>query len=132
MNSYGYDYYVPNDSMDINDSFYLETIKPYNKIENFDNDIDDMINTNNDSQYNSIIEKKDKVCNQLYNSYNKCKYIINRQFNEIKSLNNQLYFFYIFLFVSIVVILFQRGNINNLQHMIYMLHYNQPIIQKKY
>lgn len=127
MNSYGYDYYIPNDSLEFDDSYYLETVKPYNKIENFDNDIEYLLSNEDEkniSVYKSLLEKKNDLCNVIYNRYNKCKQLVQKQFEENKMLNNQIYMFYIFLFIAIMVIIFQRININNLQQIIYLLKYN--------
>lgn len=59
MNAYGYDYYTPNENLYFDETSYLETIKPLDKIENFENEVNNLVNDDN-SLYKTMLEKKIK------------------------------------------------------------------------
>jgi hypothetical protein len=130
MNSYGYDYYVPNDALYFDDSTYLESLKPLNKIENFENDVEELINEEsiNDTSNNmltNIIEKKNKICNMIYDNLQKCHKSLKYKSYELHQIQSQIFLLYILLIFSIIFIFYQRMNINNLNQLIYILKYNK-------
>jgi hypothetical protein len=129
MNSYGYDYYVPNDALYFDNTPYLETIKPVNKIENFENDIEELLNEesdkSNNSMLNTIIEKKNKFCNMIYDNLQKCNKTLQYKSYELQQIQSQLFLLYLLLIFSIIFIFYQRMNINNLNQLIYILKYNK-------
>ena len=132
MNSYGYDYYVPNDALYFDDTTYLESLKPLNKIENFDNDIEELLNDDSDNKsnnmLNTIIEKKNKMCNMIYENLQKCQQTLKYKSYELNQIQSQIFLVYILLVFSIIFIFYQRMNINNLNQLIYILKYNKSNI----
>lgn len=50
MNSYGYDYYTPNENLYFDETAYLDAVKPEKKIENFTNDINSLLNDDEESE----------------------------------------------------------------------------------
>ena len=56
MNSFGYDYYTPNESLYFDESTYAEQIKPLDKIENFSNEIDSILE-NDYTKEQDILQK---------------------------------------------------------------------------
>ena len=63
--------------------------------------------------------------NELFNKLNnKCKYyhyILKQKSKEIFEKNNQLFMFYILLFISILIIIYQKITIQNMSNLIYIL-----------
>lgn len=132
--SYGYDtFQFTNDTFD--ELFYLESIKPLTKIENFDNIIDNVIQNNKNIEGSidnteSNLFLKNKYIDSLNENKNlsmacdKYKKIINYKYDENHYLKNQLYIFYILIFISILVIVSQKISSNNLKQIIYILKLN--------
>ncbi len=131
MNSfgnYGYDFYQPNDSLYFDEYSYLDSIRPLNKIENFENDPDlEKLLNDDTSALEKICKKKDEFCQMLKRKYNECAFLLNKKNSELASANGQIVFLYILLIVAIFFILSQRSNINNLQQMIYFLKWDKPV-----
>jgi hypothetical protein len=133
MNAYGYDYYTPNDSLYFDESSYIETIKPLDKIENFENDIDRLLNDDKDeSLLQKLCEKKNAFCNLLQQKYKECVSNIQQKNNELLNLNSHMFLMYFLLVFSIIFIFYQRININNLNQMICFMQWNlknsKPIV----
>lgn len=128
MNPYGYDYYVPNDTLYFDNTTYIDTLKPLNKVENFENDVNDLLNDpafQNTDVVKKQLDKKTQICNIIYENFQKCKSALNIKNYEYKQLSNQIFLLYILLIFSILFIFYQRMSINNLYQMIYILKYNQ-------
>lgn len=127
---YGYDSFrFEDDSFD--EAFYLESVKPLTNVENFDNVIDDLVQN---KSYTENTESNIFLKNKYIESLNSTKYlgascdkykkIINHKYNENYYLTNQLYVFYVLLFISILVIISQKISCNNLKQIIYILKLN--------
>lgn len=128
MNSYGYDYYVSNDNMLFDETAYLETLKPLNKIENFENDVDTLLNDqsiHNQDILKKELNKKTNICNMIYENFQKCRSALNIKNYEFQQISNQLFLVYILLIFSIIFIFYQRISINNLNQIIYILKFNK-------
>jgi hypothetical protein len=131
---YGYDSFTfEDDSFD--ESFYLESVRPLTSVENFDNAIDDLIQNKEfteNSESNMFLKKKYietlNSTKYLSTTCDKYKKIINFKYDENYYLKNQLYIFYILLFVSILVIASQKISCNNLRQVIYILKLNSKSI----
>jgi hypothetical protein len=125
MNAYGYDYYIPNDNLYFDESSYIETIKPLDKIENFENDIDSLLNDNKDeSMLQKLCEKKNAFCNLLQQKYKECMSSLQRKNYELNYYHNHVFLLYILLIFSIIFIFYQRMSINSLNQLIYILKWN--------
>jgi hypothetical protein len=131
---YGYDSFkFDDDSFD--ESFYLESVKPLTSVENFDNVVDDLIQN---KDFTESTESNMFLKNKYIETLNSTKYlsatcdkykkIINFKYDENYYLKNQLYIFYILLFVSILVIASQKISCNNLRQIIYILKLNNKNI----
>jgi hypothetical protein len=131
---YGYDSFkFVDDSFD--ESFYLESVRPLTNIENFDNVVDDLIQN---KEFTESTESNMFLKNKYIETLNSTKYlsatcdkykkIINLKYDENCYLKNQLYIFYILLFVSILVIASQKISCNNLKQIIYILKLNSKSI----
>lgn len=127
---YGYDSFQFEDNS-FDESFYLESIKPLTNVENFDNVIDDLVqgrsNTENTESNMFLKNKYIETLNStkyLSASCDKLKKIISHKYDENYYLKNQLYIFYILLFISILVIISQKISCNNLKQIIYILKLN--------
>lgn len=75
MNSFGYDYYTPNEHLYFDELSYTEQIKPLDKIENFSNDIDSLFDTDTNKEKDilqKICDQKDQYCNILKQKYKEC------------------------------------------------------------
>jgi hypothetical protein len=131
---YGYDSFkFVDDSFD--ESFYLESVRPLTNIENFDNVVDDLIQN---KEFTESTESNMFLKNKYIETLNSTKYlsatcdkykkIINLKYDENYYLKNQLYIFYILLFVSILVIASQKISCNNLKQIIYILKLNSKSI----
>ena len=131
---YGYDSFkFEDDSFD--ESFYLESVKPLTNIENFDNVVDDLMQNKEfteSTESNMFLKKKYietlNSTKYLSSTCDKYKKIINFKYDENYYLKNQLYIFYILLFVSILVIASQKISCNNLKQIIYILKLNSKSI----
>lgn len=132
MNSFGYDYYTYNDYYNYDDNPYAEQIKPMDKIENFSNEIDSMLNTNDQSALQKAYSQTDYYCKALQQKYKDCVMALRQKTYEMQSNDNTIFLLYILLIFSIVFIFYQRMTISNLQQLIYILKWNSPsIIEKK-
>lgn len=128
--SYGYDsFHFEDNSFD--ESFYLESVKPLANIENFDNVIDNLVQNKeytSNTESNMFLKNKYidtlNTTKHLSSSCDKYKKIIKYKYDENYYLNNQLYIFYVLLFISILVIIFQKISCNNLKQIIYILKLN--------
>ena len=126
---YGYDSFNFEDES-FDESFYLESMKPLNNVENFDNLIDDLVKNRPVESTESNLFLKDKYIGTLNtnkylsSSCDKYKKIINHKYDENFYLKNQLYIFYVLLFISILVIISQKISCNNLKQIIYILKLN--------
>ncbi len=126
MNAYGYDYYVPNDNLYYDETSYLETIKPLDKIENFENEVDNLINDNEQTSImQNIIDKKNKLCNVLYNNFKKCQNHMKYKHYELQQAHSHIFFLYILLIFSIVCIFYQKMSIDNLTKIIEIIKSNK-------
>lgn len=127
MNSYGYDIYVPNEEIYLDDTSYLETISPLNKIDNFENKVNELLNEEKEgssdktSTLEKIINKKNILCQQLYENVVNCKNVVNYKSHKLEQSQNQIFFLYILLFFSTILIFYQKLNINNLNNFIMLL-----------
>lgn len=128
--AYGYDAFNFEDDF-FDESFYLESMKPLTNVENFDNVINDLVHDNTQTtNTESNIFLKNKYIDSLNEgrylslSCNKYKKIIDHKYEENYYLKNQLHIFYILLFISILVIISQKINCNNLKQLIYILKLN--------
>jgi len=121
MNAYGYDYYTPNENLYFDETSYLETIKPLDKIENFENEVNDLVNDDNSSLYQTMLEKKNKVCNMVYDNFQKCHKAFKYKQFELQQAHSQIFLLYVFLIFSIIFIFYQRMDINNLNQLVYIL-----------
>lgn len=127
---YGYDSFNFEDNS-FDESFYLESIKPLTNVENFDNLVDDLIqnNTCTDSTESNIFLKNKYIDTLNSTKYlsatcDKYKKIISLKYDENYYLKNQLFIFYILIFISIMVIISQKISCNNLKQLIYILKIN--------
>lgn len=136
MNSFGYDYFIPNESLYFDESLYNEHIKPLDKIENFSNDIDIILDNdlNKEKDYlQRLCDQKDKYCSFLNKKYKECLSHIQQKNNELNYYNNHILFLYILLIFAIIFIFYQRININSLNQLIYIIKWNikNNILEKK-
>jgi hypothetical protein len=117
---FGYDYYL---TPEYDESYYIETIKPMQNKEKFNNLVDNIIN--NDEEDITVLQnkcnQKESMCNTLVHHCNKYKQIIYGKSMELKNVNMQLFLFYILLFVAVFIILYQRVNVANMKQLIYIL-----------
>ncbi len=126
MNSYGYDYYVPNDNLYYDETSYLESIKPLDKIENFENDINDLVNdTTSNNMIDDIIDKKNKLCQNIYSNLKKCQYTLRQKSYELQQSSSHIFILYVLLIFAIVFVFYQKMKISNLINYIYILKYNR-------
>jgi hypothetical protein len=134
MNPYGYDYFVPNDALYFDETSYLETIKPLNKVENFQNEIDLMVNDEEENENGSFLqkalEKKDILCNQLYDNFKRCTNMIKYKNHQMQQMHQQLFIFYVLFIFAILFIFYQRININSLNTLIYLLKRDNKTLSK--
>lgn len=122
---YGYDFYVPNNDQYINNMNYIETMKPLDTIENFENDVNNLLQDNDEkSILQKIYTKKENLCNTLQNKFNMCMQQLKHKHMELNYYHNHVFFLYIILLFSILFIFYQRININNLHQLIYILKLN--------
>ena len=137
MNSYGYDYYISNDNSYTDETPYLDTLKPLNQIENFENDVESLLNDpnlqNNEALINNEalkknLDKKTNICNIIYDNFQKCKSALQIKNYEFQQMSNQIFLLYILLIFAVMFIFYQKININNLYQMIYILKYNKKNI----
>jgi len=141
MNDYGYDYYTSNDSIGFDESYYTEMTKPLFKKESFDNMIDSIIDFNihdvqlnakkSETEKNNMNSENDDLKNRLLNTSNhftqtcgKYKHLLKQKYHETMQLNNQLTMFYLLLFISILLIIYQKMSINNLKQLVYIMRIN--------
>lgn len=127
---YGYDSFQFEDNS-FDESFYLESIKPLTNVENFDNLIDDLIqnkSSTENTESNMFLKNKYietlSATKYLSSSCDKYKKILKHTYDENYYLKNQLYVFYVLLFISILVIMSQKISCNNLKQIIYILKLN--------
>lgn len=131
---YGYDSFkFEDDSFD--ESFYLESVKPLNNVENFDNLVNGLIQDNSctDSTESNIFLKNKYIDTLNATKYlsatcDKYKKIISYKYDENYYLKNQLFIFYILIFISILVVVSQKISCNNLKQIIYILKLNSKSI----
>lgn len=126
---YGYDSVSFDDNQfeNFDENYYLEMSKPQ-KIENFDNVINDLITTEdnckiNDNLKNQYIEGIN-INRYLYSSNQHLKHIIKKKDEEMLSMNNQLYLLYVLLFISIILIIMQKVSFGNLQQLFEIIKLN--------
>lgn len=139
FDGYGYDYFTIPEALNYDESFYTETIKPLKKKENFDNEINNILfdddelenpkrNYMNKLYLNKIFNDKQ---NLLENISNKCEYykkLAYHKYRETVELKNQIFVFYILLFISIIIIIYQKMSLNNMKNILYIL---EVALQKK-
>lgn len=130
MNTYGYDYYTPNDALYFDELAYVDTIKPLDKIENFENDVNELLNNNSNTMVQNICKQKDEFCKRLKYKYAQCINTLKEKNYELSNINNHVAFLYILLIFSIIFIFYQRMNINSLNQLIYILKWNMKNNQK--
>lgn len=136
MNSFGYDYYTPNDHLYFDESSYTDQIKPLDKIENFSNDIDSLFDTDTNKERDilqQICDQKDQYCNILKQKYKECLMHIQKKNNELNYYNSHTFLLYIILIFAIVFVFYQRSQISNLNQLLYILnwHIKTNCIEKK-
>lgn len=130
MNSYGYDYFTPNDSLYFDETAYYDAIKPVKKAENFSNDIDTLLNDDEEipSQKYTTLEylykKKSDICNIIYDNFKKCQLRLKQKNYENYQLTNQILLLYVLIIFAVLFVFYQRMSINNLNQLIYILKYN--------
>lgn len=124
MNGYGYDYYIPNDALYFDEQSYIDTIKPLDKIENFENDVDKLLNNDDNSLIKKLCSQKNQFCENLKKKYEQCVNILQQKNYELSTTNNQLTLLYILLIFAIIFIFYQRININSLNQLIYIMKWN--------
>jgi hypothetical protein len=136
---YGYDYFTIPSDLNYDESFYTETIKPLKQKENFDNEINNILldddeldptkrNYMNKFYLNKILSDKQSL---LENISNKCEYykkLSYHKYKEAADLKNQMFVFYILLFISIIIIIYQKMSLNNMKNILYILEIG---LQKK-
>lgn len=123
MNAYGYDYYTPNDSLYFDEQSYIDTIKPLDKIENFENDFDKLLDDDN-SLIKKMYEQKNQFCENLKKKYEHCVNLLQQKNYELSSNNNNITLLYILLIFAIIFIFYQRISINSLNQLLYILKWN--------
>jgi hypothetical protein len=110
------------------ENYYLEMSKPP-KVENFDNVINDLITTEDNSTINNDLKAKYiegiNINRYLYSSNQHLKYIIKKKDEEILYMNNQLYLLYVLLFISIILIIMQKVSFSNLQQLFEIVKLNK-------
>lgn len=128
FNDYGYDYYQPLELQEYDESFYTEMMGPLKSKENFDNEIDDILeeiepNDYNNKKYNlqHYLLKRNEIYNKVSNQCNHYKLLLKHKYKELYEKNNQLFMFYILLFISIIIIIYQKISIQNMSNLIYIL-----------
>jgi len=138
IGGYGYDYYTIPDEFTYDESFYKETIKPLKKKENFENEINNILfdDEEDDSRksymnklyLNKILNDKQNILEDLSNKCQYYKKLAYNKYRETIDLKNQIFIFYILLFISIVIIIYQKMNITNMKNILYIL---EIALQKK-
>ncbi len=123
MYGYGYDYYTPNDALYFDEQSYIDTIKPLDKIENFENDLDKLLEEDS-SIINKICEQKNQFCEKLKLKYEQCVNLLQQKNNELMTNNNHITLLYILLIFAIIFIFYQRISINSLNQLIYIMKWN--------
>jgi hypothetical protein len=134
FNEYGYDYFNGSDLIDYDESFYTEMMKPMKTKENFENEIDEILEEIEPQQYNKsnymqqYINKKNVILNNLNNQCKYYKHALRQKYNEVLEKNNQLFMFYIIIFISILIIVYQKismqtmtSKLENMKNLIYVL-----------
>lgn len=125
---YGYDSISFDDNYSsFDENYYLEMSKPP-KVENFDNVVNELIQTEDNCTINNNLKQKyieEKNINRyLYSSNQQLKYMVNKKDEEIQYITNQLYLLYVLLFISIILIIMQKVSFGNLQQLFEILKLN--------
>lgn len=142
---YGYDYFQPPPPIEFDETFYKEMVYPIKRKEAFNNDLenildeidDDLNNTQNQSNYynkmyfNKMLNQKNTLCNNLSSQCSYYKQLLNHKYQELYKKNNQIFIFYILLFIAILVIIYQRMSIENMSNLLYMLRISSKDFQMK-
>jgi hypothetical protein len=138
---YGYDYFQPPPPIEFDESFYKEMVYPIKRKEAFNNDlenileeIDEDLNNNSSNQlnyYNKLLNQKNSMYNNISNQCLYYKQLINHKYRELYKKNNQIFIFYILLFIAIIVIIYQRMSIENMSNLLYMLRMSNKDIPIK-
>lgn len=142
---YGYDYFQPPPPIEFDETFYKEMVYPIKRKEAFNNDLenildeidDDLNNTQNQSNYynkmyfNKMLNQKNTLCNNLSSQCSYYKQLLNHKYQELYKKNNQIFIFYILLFIAILVIIYQRMSIENMSNLLYMLRMSSKDFQMK-
>jgi hypothetical protein len=143
---YGYDYFQPPPPVEFDETFYKEMVYPIKRKEAFNNDlenildeIDDDLNNTQQSQsnyynkmyFNKMLNEKNTLCNNLSSQCSYYKQLIHHKYQELYKKNNQIFIFYILLFIAILVIIYQRMSIENMSNLLYMLRMSSKDFQIK-
>ena len=108
------------------------------KKENFENEINNILfdDEEDDSRksymnklyLNKILNDKQNILEDLSNKCQYYKKLAYNKYRETIDLKNQIFIFYILLFISIVIIIYQKMNITNMKNILYIL---EIALQKK-
>ena len=142
---YCYDYFQLPPPIEFDDSFYKEMVYPIKKKEVFNNELEDILeeidddlnksssqtNNYNKQYYNQILNKKNSMYNNLSNQCIYYKQLLNHKYQEIYKKNNEIFIFYILLFIAIIVIIYQRMSIENMSNLLYILKISVKDMQIK-
>ena len=127
---YGYDSISFDDSNynQFDENYYLEMSKPP-KTENFENVINDLMMTEDNSKIDNDLKKQYiegiNINRYLYSSNKYLKNIIKKKDAEIEQISNQLYFLYFILFISIILLIIQKSSYGNLQQLFEIVKLNR-------
>lgn len=141
LNEFGYDYFQYADSLNYDDEFYTEMMKPVNRKENFNNEINDILdeincnemnNSNNNDSMQRYMYKQRSTMNQLNNNCEYYKFLLRKKYKEVIEKNNQIFIFYILLFISIIIIIYQKislmniaSGLENINRLLYLMSNSQ-------
>lgn len=124
MNSYGYDFYINNNDSYYDNSSYIETLKPLDKIESFENDIDELMGLDDKKTFQKITDVKNQLYDSFQKKYKQCVFAIQKKNYEINHYQNHVFLLYVMLLFAIIFIFYQRLAINGLNQLIYILKWN--------
>ena len=124
MNSYGYDFYINNDETYYDNTPYIDTLKPLDKIESFENDIDELLGIDDKNVVQKIANVKNQLCDTFQKKYKQCVYAMQKKNYELNYCQNHIFLLYVMLLFAIIFIFYQRIAINGLNQLIYILKWN--------
>ena len=125
-NNWSYD----DDSWD--KDYYNETSNMYNVKSPMTNKIESLTNDDpNQNDCSDVITRAQYIFNEMQKKTSEMQLLLSEKLNDNYYLKNQIFVFYILLFISIIIIVIQKSTISNLKQFVYILqmssNYNTPI-----